>query len=121
MNIIEDTRRQLLDKSKGAKPTKAYGTNRYGRRNVQRVYDSLSSFNKVDMNAMYHADMLSFLIPIHGETDNYSVEVLFEGICGNIKKEIKRNGNKLEYKCVYRALVNAINSQDIYVACTCPD
>lgn len=119
--IDEATRRELIDKSKNAKPTKAYGTNRYGRRNVQRIYNSLSSFNKIDMNALYHADLLSFIIPIHGETDNYDVEVLFEGVCEDIKKEIKRNNNKIEYKCVYRALINAINRQDIYVACTCPD
>ena len=119
--LDEDTRRQLIDKSKDAKVTKAYGTNRYVRRNMQHIYNSLASFNKIDMNALYHANLLSFILPVHGETDNYSVEFLFEGVCDNIKREIKRNNNKLEYKCVYRALINAINSQDIYIACTCPD
>lgn len=121
MQLDEETRKQLLDKSKDAKATKAYGTNRYERRNVQHVYNSLNSFNKIDMNALYHSNLLSFLLPVHGETDNYSVEFLFEGVCDDIKREIKRNDNKLEYKCVYRALINAINSQDIYIACTCPD
>lgn len=119
--LEEATRKELIDKGKSGKPTKSYGTNRYERRKVQRIYNSLASFNKIDMNALFRAGLLSFLIPIHGETDNYTVEVFFEGICDDIKKEIKRNNNKLEYKCVYRALVNAVNRQDIYVACTCPD
>jgi len=121
IKIVEDTRQELLNKSKGAKATKAYGTNRYARKNMQHIYDSLNSFNKIDMNALYHANLLSFLLPIHGETDNYSVEFLFEGICDDIKREIKRNNNVLEYKCVYRALINAINNRDIYIACSCPD
>lgn len=119
--LIEATRRELINKSKVAQPTKTYGTTRYERRNKQQVYDTVTSFNKVDMNALFKGNMLSFKVPIHGETDNYTVEVLFEGIIDDIKKEIRANKNKLEYKCVYRAIVNSINNQDIYVSCTCPD
>ena len=119
--LTEATRRELIDKSKSADVVKKYGTTRYERRNLQHIYNSLNAFNKIDMNALFKANLLSFYIPVHGETDNYTVEVLFEGICDDIKHEIKRNENKLEYKCVYRALINAINRQDIYVACTCAD
>lgn len=121
MKLDEATRKELVDKSKEGKATKAYGTNRYDRRQMQHVYNTLDSFNKVDMNALFRAGMLSFKIPVHGETDNYMVEVLFEGITEDIKREIKRNNNLLEYKCVYRALVNSINDRDIYIACSCPD
>ena len=119
--LTEATRRELLLKSQRAESTKSYGTTRYDRRTKQHIYNSVSNFNKIDMNSLFKGNMLSFKIPIHGETDNYSVEVLFEGILDDIKKEIKANKNKLEYKCIYRAIINAINNQDIYMSCTCPD
>ena len=40
---------------------------------------------------------MSFILPVHGETDNYSVEFLFEGITDDIKREIERNNGVLEY------------------------
>lgn len=121
MNLQEATRKELIDKGKAGKATKAYGTNRYERRTHQHSYNTLDAFNKIDMNALFHSGLLSFKVPVHGETDNYMVEILFEGITEDIKREIKRNNNLLEYKCVYRALVNSINDRDIYIACTCPD
>ena len=121
MNITEATRKELLDNSKNVAPVKSYGTTRYERRNLQHIYNTLQAFNKVDMNALWRANLLSFILPVHGETDNYSVEFLFEGITDDIKREIERNNGVLEYKCVYRALINAINRQDIYIACSCPD
>lgn len=119
--LTEKTRRDLLNQSKNADVVKQYGTTRYDRRNKQHIYNSISSFNKIDMNALFKGDMLSFKVPVHGETDNYEVEVLFDGACSDIKREIKRNKDKFEYKCVYRALIDAINKQDIYIACSCPD
>ena len=70
--------------------------------------------------------MLNFVVPVHGDrslgsTDDYSVEVLFEGVCDKLKQELQRNNYRLEYKIVYRAIVNAINSGDVLVSCTCPD
>lgn len=64
---------------------------------------------------------MNFVVPVKGETNDYSVEVLFEGICKKLQDELKRNNYKLEYKIVYRAIVNAINAGDILVSCTCPD
>ena len=119
--LTEATRRELISKSKTAERTKSYGTTRYERRNKQHVYDTVTAFNKIDMNRLFKGNLLSFKVPVHGETNNYTVEVLFEGIIDDIKKEIKSNKDKLEYKCVYRAIVNSINNQDIYVSCTCPD
>jgi len=73
------------------------------------------------MNSLFKADLLNFIIPIKGETNDYSVEVLFEGVCKKIREELKRNNFKLEYKVIYRAIINAVNAGDILVACTCPD
>lgn len=119
--LTEATRQELILKSRTARPTKTYGTTRYERKNKQHIYNSVSNFNKIDMNALFKGNMLSFKIPVHGETNNYTVEVLFEGILDDIKHEIKVNKDKLEYKCVYRAIINAINKQDIFISCTCPD
>lgn len=122
MKIInEATRHQLINRSKNADKTKSYGTTRYERRNMQHVYDSVKSFNKIDMNALFKANLLSFFIPVQGETDNYEVEVLFDGILDAINRELKNNSWNLEYKVIYRAIIDAINKQDIYVSCTCAD
>ena len=121
MKLEEKTRQQLLQQSKNADITKSYGTTRYDRRNLQHIYSSVSAFNKIDMNALFRANMLSFFIPIQGETDNYEVEVLFDGILDQINRELKNNHYVMEYKVVYRAIIGAINRQDIYISCTCKD
>lgn len=119
--LAEATKNELINKSKTADIVKAYGSTRWERRNKQNVFNSVSAYNKIDMNALFRADMLSFKIPVHGETDDYEVEVLFTDILKDIKSEIKKNNLKLEYKCVYKAILSAIDTQDILVACTCPD
>jgi len=119
--LLEKTRRELINQSKNADIVKSYGTTRYDRKNKQHIYNSITNFNRIDMNALFKGNMLSFKIPVHGETDNYEVEVLFEGVCDDIKREIKNNKNKFEYKCVYRALIDSINKQNIFISCSCPD
>lgn len=119
--LTEKTRLQLLNQSKEASTTKSYGTTRYDRRNLQHIYNSVAAFNKIDQNALFKANMLSFFIPVQGETDNYEVEVLFDGILDSINRELKNNDYNLEYKVIYRAIIDAINKQDIFVSCSCPD
>jgi len=119
--LLEASRKELIDKSKNADVVKRYGTTRYDRRKLQHIYNSVEAFNKIDCNALFRANLLSFIVPVHGETDNYGVEVLFEGICDGIKREVVANGDELEFKCVYRALIDAINKKDILIACTCED
>ena len=119
--LLEKTRNELLNKSKNADVVKSYGTTRYGRRHQQHVDNSVNSFNKIDFNALFKADLLSFKIPVHGETNDYEVEILFDGICKDFQSQLKLDDYKLEFKCIYRALINAINRQDIYVSCSCPD
>ena len=121
MRLNEKTRRELINQSKNADIVKTYGTTRYERRNVQHVYNPKESLNKLDMNALWKANILSFYLPVQGETNNYSVEILFDGVLDDINSELKRNDYIFEYKVVYRAIINAINRNDIYVSCTCPD
>ena len=120
-NLTEATRQQLISKSQTADKTKSYGTTRYDRRNMQHVYSPKESLNKLDQNALWKSNILSFYMDIHGETNNYKVEVIFDDVLGDFKKELERNKYKLEYKVIYRAIINAINRQDIYVSCTCAD
>jgi len=119
--LQEKTRHQLLQQSKDADITRSYGTTRYDRRNLQHLSASTSSYNKVDMNGVFRANLLSFFIPVRGETNNYEVEVLFDGILDAINRELKNNNWVIEYKVIYRAIIDAINKQDVYVSCSCPD
>lgn len=119
--IDEATRHQLINKSRNADVTKSYGTTRYDRKDMQHIYNSVSAFNKIDMNALWKANLLSFFIPVQGEHGNYEVEVLFDGILDAINRELKNNSWTFEYKVVYKAIIDAINKQDIYVSCSCPD
>ena len=124
--LLEKSRRELISKSIAADKTKTYGTTRWDRRRHVSIFPTAKNFNKIDMNSLFKANLLNFIVPIHGDRDlgsneDYSVEILFEGICDKLKDELKRNNYKLEYKIVYRAIVNAINSADILVACTCAD
>ena len=119
--LTEKTRKELINKSINANKTKTYGTTRYDRRNKISIFNTLQNYNKIDMNALFKANLLSFKIPVKGETNNYEINVLFEGICDELKQEVKANNNKLEFKCVYKALIKAIDRQDIYISCTCSD
>ena len=119
--LLEKSRRQLIQKSVSADKTKAYGTTRWDRRNAVSAFDTVENYNRLDFNALFKGSLLNLIIPIKGETDNYSVEVLFEGVCEKIQVELKRNNYKIEYKVIYRALINAINASDVLVSCTCPD
>lgn len=120
-SLTEATRRQLIDKSKNADITKSYGTTRYDRRNLQRIYNPKNTLNKLDQNSLWKSNILTFRLNIHGETNNYAVEVIFEDVLTDFQRELKRNNYEFEYKVIYRALINAINRNDIYVSCTCPD
>lgn len=119
--LVEKTRQELLLKSREASPVKAYGETRYERRTKQSPVKSIDLFNKIDMNSIFKANILSFNIPVVGESDTYTVNVLFENLCDSINREISKNGGKLEFKVIYRAIIDAINKQDIFISCTCPD
>lgn len=121
INLLEETRTELINKSKNVDIVKAYDATRYQRRVMQKEFTNLNSYNKIDMTALFVSNLLSFIIPVHGETADYNVEILFEKICDDIKEELKRNHYKLEYKCIYKALINALNRQDILISCTCSD
>ena len=112
MQLQEKSRSDLLSKSMTAKPTKSYNTTRFERRKLQTMKTSASIFK---------SDALSLEIPVEGETNTYTVTILFDGICKDIQRELKKNDYNLEFKVIYKAIVRAIKNQSMFIGCTCKD
>ena len=121
MQLQEKSRSDLLSKSMTAKPTKSYNTTRFERRKLQTMKTSSNIFNKLDMNSVFKSDALSLEIPVEGETNTYTVTILFDGICKDIQRELKKNDYNLEFKVIYKAIVRAIKNQNMFIGCTCKD
>ena len=121
MQLQEKSRSDLLSKSMTAKPTKSYNTTRFERRKLQTMKTSSSIFNKLYMNSVFKSDALSLEIPVEGETNTYTVTILFDGICKDIQRELKKNNYNLEFKVIYKAIVRAIKNQNMFIGCTCKD
>ena len=123
--LLEKTRNQLIDKSKKSdnysKKNQGKGRNRWERRVHSRIANTVRDYNKIDMDAFFKADILDFIIKVQGETNDYEVQITFEEALREIAEQIKRNNNKLEFKCVLRGLISAFNRGNVYVSCTCPD
>ena len=122
--LLEKKRSELISKSKSGaeyKSDKSKGRNRWERRVHSKLSTSVADYNQIDMNTFWKEDLLEFGIKVQGETDNYVVTVTFEKVLERLRREIEQNNNKLEFKNVLRALINTFNSEDVYVACSCPD
>ena len=123
--LLEKTRQELINKSKSgadySSKNQQRGRNRWERRNYSQVANSVRDYNDIDMDSFWKGDILEFKIKVKGETDDYLVTILFEGILAELRREVQGNNNKLEFKCVLRALLKVFNSGDVYVSCTCPD
>lgn len=100
---------------------RALGKNRFERRLHQRVSHSTAEYNKIDMNKLFKQGILDVNILVHGETNDYTVRLIFEDILQNLQNELKKNNNELTLRIVNRALVNCFNTGDIKVRCECPD
>ena len=100
---------------------RAKGKNRFERRLHQKVSHSTAEYNKLDMNKLFKNGLLDVNILVHGETDDYTVRIIFEGFLDALHSELKRNDNELTLRIVNRALVYCFNNDDIKVRCDCPD
>lgn len=125
LSLLEKSRQELISKSKSgaeyASGNQSKGKNRWERRKYSQIANSVRDYNTIDMDAFFKGDILDFGIKVHGETDNYLVKITFEGILSELRREVQGNDNKLEFKCVLRALLKVFNTGDVYVSCTCPD
>lgn len=123
LRLTEKNRRELIAKSKASDNYKdmSKGRNRWERRTRSKVASTVADYNKLDMDAFWKGDILEFGIRIKGETADYTVQITFENVLDEIRKEIANNKNKLEFKCILKALIRVFNSENVYVHCTCKD
>ena len=121
--LTEDTRTQLVSKSRNAGKYKdtSRGKNRFDRKKYSKVANQVKSYNQIDMNAFFKQDTLEVKVPVTGETADYIVTVKMEGVVAEIRRNIKNNSNKLEYRTIIQALTKVFNTSNIYVKCTCDD
>lgn len=119
--ILEATRKELLIKSKNGGKYKSKPGNRWEARKAISIANTVADYNRIDMNNFWKNDILNFDIKINGETDNYIVTVEFVNILNRIKTKVVNNKNKLTIKIIYESLVEALNSSDVKVDCSCKD
>lgn len=121
--LLELNRSQLISKSKRSDNYKdqSKGCNRWERRNKSRIDTKVAQYNKIDMNDLFKNDELKVGINVHGETSDYVVLIRYNYILEEIQNQIKRNNNKLEFKCILIALQRVFNQGNVFVSCTCKD
>ena len=124
-NLYEDSRSQLLSKSKKGDnyvpSNQSKGKNRYERRLHSKVFHSVKDYNNINMNRLFKDNILDVNVSVHGETDDYSVKMSFGGFLDSLHRELKKNNDILNLRVGSRALTSAFNSDNVYVHCSCPD
>ena len=124
-NLYEDSRSQLLSKSKKGdnyvSSNQSKGKNRYERRLHSKVFHSVKDYNNINMNRLFKDNILDVNVSVHGETDDYSVKMSFGGFLDSLHRELKKNNDILNLRVVSRALTSAFNSDNVYIHCSCKD
>lgn len=123
LKLDEATRTQLVAQSRSVGQYKdtSRGRNRMERKKYSKVANSVKAYNQIDMNKVFKQDILQVNIPVVGESDEYTVTIKIEGVIAEMQKNIKNNGNKMEFRTIIQALTKVFNTTDVYVKCTCPD
>lgn len=123
MLLTEANRTALITQSRsaGAYKNASRGKNRFERKKYSKIANAVKSYNEINMNLLFKQDILQVNIPVVGENDEYTVTVKLEGVITEIQKNIKNNGNKLEYRTIIQSLTKVFNTADVFVKCTCPD
>lgn len=116
MQLFEDNRQKLINKSK----TSEKGKKRFDRRNKSRVANTVKSFNSIDMNKLFKEDILTVNIPVNGETDDYTVRITFGGFL-EILRDTTEPGQELNFRDISRAAIIGFNRDDVFIHCSCPD
>ena len=99
MQLKEDTRNQLVSKSKSVDIYKhnIRGKNRFERKKFSKIATQVKNYNNINMDDFFKADLLTINIPVTGETSEYDVTLKVDGVVTEIAKNIKNNNNKLVY------------------------
>lgn len=119
--INEKKRLQFISTSRKAQKYKGQKIGRWEAKNNSKIANTVKDYNKIDMNTFWKKDILKFEIKVKGETDDYVVKVEFNNILEKLKTKVRENRNLLELKLIYKSLVEALNSSDVKVWCSCPD
>lgn len=123
--LTEDSRRQLIAKSKNADNyapwNRAKGRNRYQRRTKSSVANSVKEFNSIDMNNLFKMGILTVNINVQGETNKYLVRISFGGFNEILRDFIEKNNGKLDLRSIIRTLAIGFEREDVYIHCSCPD
>ncbi len=121
--LTEANRASLISQSRsvGAYKNASRGKNRFERKKYSKIANAVKSYNEINMNLLFKQDILQVNIPVVGENDEYTVTIKLEGVVGEIQKNIKNNGNKLEFRTIIQSLTKVFNTTDVFVKCTCPD
>lgn len=114
--LNEDNRQKLISKSKSSEK----GRERFNKRNKSKVANTVKSFNQINMDKLFKQDILSINIPVHGETDDYTVNITFGGFLEILRDQIEKTHN-LTYREISRAAIIGFNRDDVFISCTCPD
>ncbi len=114
--LFEDSRNQLITKSKSS----SKGRERYNKRNKSRVANTVKAMNSIDMNKLFKDDILTVNIPVHGETDDYTVRITFGGFLEILRDQIDPE-RELSFREISRAAIIGFNKGDVYIHCSCPD
>ena len=118
--LFEDKRNQLLSTSRSAKKEKD-GKTRYQKRSKSRVKSNVSQLNKIDFNKLFKDNILTVSLDVEGETDNYVVTISFGGFLDQLRDQLARTNNVFSLRAVIRAVIEAFNSDNVYIRCTCKD
>lgn len=123
MQLKEDTRNQLVSKSKSVDIYKhnVRGKNRFERKKFSKIATLVKNYNNINMDDFFKADLLTINIPVTGETSEYDVTLKVDGVVTEIAKNIKNNNNKLEYRTIVQALTKVFNMNQLKVKCSCDD
>jgi hypothetical protein len=123
LRLEEATRVQLVAQSRNVGQYKdtSRGKNRHDRKKYSRLANAVKAYNAIDMNKLFKQDILQVNIPVVGETDEYTVTIKIEGVIAEMQKNIKNNGNKMEFRTIIQSLTKVFNTTDVYVKCSCPD
>lgn len=119
--ITEAKRQELLKQSKKGLNYKDKNINRWDNKRTCIISNTVKDYNKIDMNTFWKQDKLKFTVKVKGETDDYEVEIEFTNIHPRLQQYVKQNRNKFDRDIVTRALLDALNSSDVKLSCSCPD
>lgn len=123
ITLLETNRTSLIAQSRNAGVYKntERGKNRFERKKYSKIANAVKNYNEIDMNKLFKQDILQVNIPVVGENDEYTVTIKLEGVITELQKNIKNNGNRLEFRSIIQALTKIFNTSDVYVKCACPD